>query len=81
MQENPTPPQKHPEHYLCVPGSGPPSLLATVPAEMVDQEVQAKIPTAGSEEQEYDPLQNDVASYGTQPMAVFSPSLFVGKVC
>ena len=81
MQENPAPPQQHPEYYLCVPGSGPPSLLAAVTAERVDQEAQAEIPIANLEEQGHDPLPNDVASvYGTQPVGVFSPSSFVVMV-
>ena len=81
MQENPAPLQQHPENYLCVPGSGSPSLLASVPSERVDQEAQAEILIANSEEQEYGPLPNDITSVSdVQPVTVFSPSLFMGMV-
>lgn len=80
MQENPPPLQQHPEYHLCVPGLGPPSLLAAIPTERVDQNVQAEIPIVNSED--YGPLPNDIASaYNAQPVRVFSPSLFVGMVC
>jgi len=81
MQENPPPLQQHPEYYLCIPGSGPPSLLATVPTERVDQGVLTEIPVVNSEEREHDPVLNDVASiYDARPVRVFSPSLFVKMV-
>jgi len=82
MEENTPPLQQHPEYYLCVPGSGPPSFLAASPTEGVDQDVQAEIQIVNSEEQEHGPLPNDVASvYDSRPVRVFSPSLFVGMVC
>ena len=82
MQENPPPLQQHPEYYLCVPGSGPPSLLAAVPTDRVDQDIPGKIPIVDSEEQENGPLPNDVAFvYDARPVRVFSPSLFMGMVC
>lgn len=82
MQDNTTPPQQHPEYYLCVPGSGPTSLLATVPAEGNDREVETEIFVTDSEELGKDLRSDDVASVsGVQPMRVFSPSLFTGMVC
>ena len=81
MQDNTTPLQQHPEYYLCVPGSGPTSLLAVVPAEGDDREVETEIFVADSEEPGKDLLSNDVVSVSdVQPMRVFSPSLFMGMV-
>ena len=82
MQENGVPLQQHPEHFLCVPVSGPPSLLATVPTERADQEVQAEKSITNSEEPEHGLQPDDVPSAGgAQPMRVFSPSLFTEMVC
>ncbi|KAF9647847.1 hypothetical protein BDM02DRAFT_3187667 [Thelephora ganbajun] len=81
MQENAAPLQQHPEYYLCVPGSGPTSLLATVTTERAGQEVQAEISIADSVERENDSLPNDAALVNNaQAMRVFSPSLFTGII-
>jgi len=82
MQDNAVPLQQHPEYYLCVPGSGPTSLLATASIERADQEDRAEIFIAGLEEPKNGPLPDDaVPVHGVQPMKVFSPSLFTGMVC
>lgn len=82
MQDNGTPLQQHPEYYLCVPGSGPTSLLATAPIGKVDQEDRAEIFIAGPEEPKSGlPPDDAVPVHGVQPMRVFSPLLFTGMVC
>lgn len=82
MQDNTVPLQQHPEYYLCVPGSGPIALLANVSTERADREVQAKMFMADSEEPVDDSLLDNSPPVGsTQPMRVFSPSLFTGMVC
>ena len=84
MQENAAPLQQHPECYLCVPASYPTSFLASVPAETADQEVQVDVFTTDSEEEESPNGTLSDASppvISTQPMRVFSPSLFTGMVC
>lgn len=79
MQDNAAPLQHHPEYYLCVPGSGPTSLLATVPREGADRGLQVEMLIANPGEPEHSSLPNDAC--GTQPMRVFSPSLFTDMVC
>ena len=83
MHANTVPPQQYPEYYLCVPGSSPKSLLATIPPkETAGREIQAKIFDANSEELENGSRVDDtVSDNGSQPMRVFSPSLFVKTVC
>ena len=82
MQNNAAPLQQHPEYYLCVPGSGPTSLLATAPTGRVDQKDQVEIFIVGSEEPENGPLPGDAVPVdAVQPMRVFSPSSFRGMVC
>ena len=81
MQDNAVPSQQYPGYYLCVPGSGSPSLLAAAPTERPNQEVQAEISIADSEERDGGPPSGDAVSVsGVQPMKVFSPSLFTGMV-
>lgn len=81
MQDNAAPLQQHPEYYLCVPGPGSTSLLATVPTEGADREVEAEIFVVDSKEPGDDPQPNDATSTsGAQPMRVFSPLLFTGVV-
>ena len=81
MQDNAAPLQQHPEYYLCVPGSGPTTLLAAAPTGRPDQEDQVEVSIAGSEEPENGPLPDHIApADGVQPMRVFSPSLFTGMV-
>ena len=81
MQDNAVPLQQYPGYYLCVPGSGSPSLLATAPTERPNQEFRAEISIADSEEQDGSPPSGDVLSVsGVQPMKVFSPLLFTGMV-
>jgi hypothetical protein len=83
MHENAAPPQQYPEYYLCVPGLGPPSLVATaLPTRKADQGVQLKTFVADSEEPENVTRLDSVAlANGTPPMRVFSPSLFAATVC
>lgn len=82
MQDNAAPLQQHSEHYLCIPGSGSTSLLATIPAERTDQGVQAEMAIVNPEEPEHGSLPDDPAfACGVQPMRVFSPSLFAEMVC
>jgi len=82
MKDNTAPLQQHPDYYLCLPGPGPTSLLATAPTGKADQENQGEGYVAGSEEPEDGPLPDDAIPVdGVQPMRVFSPSLFTGMVC
>lgn len=73
MQDNAAPLQQYPEYYLCVPGSGPTSLLATIPTEGADQEVRTETFAADSKEPGDDSQPNDAASPCVQPMRVFNP--------
>jgi hypothetical protein len=83
MHENTVPPQQHPEYYLCVPGTGPTSMLATIlPNETADRETQATMFDASSEELEnHTRADNTFPVNRSQPMRVFSRSLFVETVC
>lgn len=82
MHENAVPPQQHPEHYLCIPGPGSTSLLATIlPKESADPGVQAKILDTDSEELETGVRVDETAIFNTpRLMRVFSRSLFVKTV-
>lgn len=80
MHENAVPPQQHSEYHLCVPGSGPTSLLATVPPEeAADQEIQ--VDATSGELQSGTQADDTAFADSPRPMRVFSPSLFVAQVC
>lgn len=76
MYENAPPPQQHPEHYLCVPGSA-----TAFPKDWADRGVRAPVFVTTSEELESDLRAGDTASTNyIRPKRVFSPSLFAATV-